>query len=113
MLFESWASLEDGGPALKQHCVNTPCLIAKWTRISDQLAYNTMPSKHYTQPNAGSTLVHRRRLWPSTIQHWTVLSVGGGVSTEYKLTPIQCMLTVRPASQVLDIFPGQWWACVA
>ena len=32
---------------------------------------------------------------------WTVLFVGGGVSTEYKLTPIQCMLNVGPASQVL------------
>ena len=35
-------------------------------------------------------LVHRRRLWPSIIQHWTLLSVGGCVSTEFKLTPIQC-----------------------
>ena len=72
-----------------------------------------MPSKHYTQPNAVLTLGHRRRLWPSTIQHWTVLSDGGGVSTEYKLTPIQCLLNVGPASTVPDIFSGQWWACVA
>ena len=28
-------------------------------------------------------------------------SVGGGVSTEYKLTPIQCLLNVGPASPVL------------
>ena len=83
------------------------------TRISGQLTYNRMPNKYYTQPNAGLTLVHRRRLWPSTIQHWVVLSVGGGVSTEYKLTPIQCLLNVGPASPVLDIFPGQWWTCVA
>ena len=40
---------EDGGPTLKQHCVNTPCFwIAKWSRISGQLVYNTMPSKHDT-----------------------------------------------------------------
>ena len=45
------------------------CWIAKWTRISSQLAYNTIPSKHYTQPNAGLPLVHRRWLWPSTIQY--------------------------------------------
>ena len=60
-----------------------------------------MPSEHDTfQPNSGSTLAHRRRLWPATIQHWTVLSVGSGVSTEYNLTPIQCLLNVgqRPVS---------------
>ena len=59
------------------------------------------PANMRRQPDAGSTLVHRRRLWPSTIQHWTVLSVGGGVSTEYKLTPIQCLLNIGPTSQVL------------
>ena len=53
------------------------------------------------QLNASSTLVHRRQLWPATVQHWTVLSVGGGVSTEYKLTQIQYLLNVGPASQVL------------
>ena len=53
------------------------------------------------QPDAGSTLVHRRRLWSATIQHWTVLTVGGGVFTGYKLTPIQCLLNVGLASPVL------------
>ena len=72
-----------------------------------------MPIKHYTQLNVGLTLVHRRQLWTSNIQYWTVLSVGDGVSTEYKLTPIQCLLNVGPVSPVLDIFPDQWWACVA
>ena len=67
-------------------------------------AYNTMPSKHYTNVNAGLMLVH---CWPSTILHWTVLSVGGGLSTQYKLAPIQCLLNVGAASPVLDIFPGQ------
>ena len=61
-----------------------------------------LPTANTTrQPNAGSTLVHRRRLWPSTIQHWLVLSVGGGVSTEYKLTLIQCLPNIGPASPVL------------
>ena len=60
-----------------------------------------MPSKQTRQPYAGSTLVHCRRLWPSSIQHWTVLSVGGGVSPEYKLTPIQCLLNFGPALPVL------------
>ena len=47
MLFQYGASVEDGRSTLKQHCVNTPvCWIAKWSRISGQLVYNTMPSKH-------------------------------------------------------------------
>ena len=59
------------------------------------------PANTTRQPNAGSTLVHRRWLWPSIIQHWTVLSVSGGVSTEYMQTPIQCLLNVGPVSPVL------------
>ena len=59
------------------------------------------PANTTRQPNAGSMLVHRRGLCPSTIQHWTVLSVGGGVFTEYKLTQIQCLLNVGPASVTL------------
>ena len=27
MLFQCWASVEDGGPTLKQHRVNAPCLL--------------------------------------------------------------------------------------
>ena len=27
MLFQCWASVEDGGPTLKQHWVNAPCLL--------------------------------------------------------------------------------------
>ena len=27
MLFQCWASVEDGGPTLKQHRVNDPCLL--------------------------------------------------------------------------------------
>ena len=56
------------------------------------------PANTTRQRNAGSTPDQRRRLWQSTFQHWTVLS---GVSTEYKLTPIQCLLNVGPASPVL------------
>ena len=58
-----------------------------------------MSSKHNSQPNAGSTLVHYRRLWLSTI-HWTVLSVGGGVS-RVQADTIQCLLNVGSASPVL------------
>ena len=61
----------------------------------------SLPSKHDTSTQCRFTLVHCRRLWPSTIQHWTVLSVGCCVSTEYKLTPIQCLLNVGSASPVL------------
>ena len=71
-------------------------------------SYNTMPSKHYTQPNAGLTLVHRLRLWPSTIQHWPVLSVGE-VQADTDPWSVKCWASAL----VLDIFPGQWWACVA
>ena len=81
MLFQCWASVEDRGPTLKQHCVNTPCLlVAKWIRIMQRPSH-LPPAKTTRQPNAGSTLVHRRQLWPPTIQHWTVFSVGGVVST--------------------------------
>ena len=27
MLIQCWASVEDGGPTLNQHCVNVPCLL--------------------------------------------------------------------------------------
>ena len=73
------------------------------------------PANTTHQPNAGSMLVHCRRLWPSTSQHWTVLFVGGGVSTESKLTPIQCLLNVGPASLVLGsihtalVSISCWW----
>ena len=73
------------------------------------------PANMTRQPDAGSTLVHRRRLWQSSMQHWTVLSVGSGVSTEYKLTPIQCMLNAGPASPVLSsihsalVSTSCWW----
>ena len=76
-----------------------------------------MPSKH-DRSTADSTLVHRCRLWPSTIQHCTVLSVGGGLSTEYKLTQVQCLLNVGPASPVLAsiysalVSTSCWWKCV-
>ena len=33
------------------------------------------------------------------------------MSTEYKLTPIQCLLNVGPASPVLDILPGLVGLC--
>ena len=65
-------------------------------------AYYIMPSKHDTSTQCRFNVTHRRRLWPSTIQHWTVLPVGSGVSTEYKLTPSQCLLNVGPASPVLS-----------
>ena len=29
MLFQCWASVEDGGPTLKQHWTNAPCLLGK------------------------------------------------------------------------------------
>ena len=76
---------------MKQHCVNTRvCWIAK--RI---IKPSRLPQANTThQPNAGSKLVPRRRLWPTTIQHWTVLSVGGGVSTDYKLTPNKSWVNV-------------------
>ena len=78
------------------------CWIAKGIRIMQRP--NRLPPSNMTrQPNAGSTLVHRRQLWPSTIQPWTVLYVGGGVSTKYKLTPIHCLSNVGPASPVLGI----------
>ena len=77
---------------------------------------------HYAQrthqPIADSTLFNHRRFWPSTIQLWTVLSVAGGVSTEYNLIPIQCLLNVRPASPVLAIIHSDlvsnscWRKCV-
>ena len=75
--------------------------MAEWKPISGQVAYHTMPSKHDTstqcQFNAGT---------PSPAlainhQYWTVLSVGGSVSTEYKLTLIQCLVNVGPASPAL------------
>ena len=31
MLFQCWASVEDGGPTLKQHWVNAPCLLGTKT----------------------------------------------------------------------------------
>ena len=68
-----WANIDT---ALCEYPEGRVCWIAKWTRIS--------PANKARQPNAGSTLVHCRRLWPSTIQHWTVLSIDSGVSTEYK-----------------------------
>ena len=72
-------------------------------RESDRfkVTFTICPANTTRQPNAGSTLVYRRRLWTSTIQHWTVLSVGGGVSLECKLTQIQCLWNVGPASPVL------------
>ena len=54
--------------------------------------------------------VHRRRLWPAAIQHWAVLSAGGGVSTEYKPTSTQmtvkCLASVAGAGQH-PLSPGQ------
>ena len=37
MLFQCWASVEDGGPTLKQHWVNTPCLLVDIPILSDGL----------------------------------------------------------------------------
>ena len=91
MLFQCWASVEDGGPTLKEHRVNTPFLLESLVDPYHAAAKKptTLCSANTTrQPNADSKLVHRRRLWPSTIQHWTVFSVGCGVSTGYKLTTI-------------------------
>ena len=82
---------------------------------SGQVPTKLCPANTTHQPNAGSTLAHRRRLWQSTIQHWSVLSVGGGVSTEYKLKPIQCLLNVGTAPPVLGsihsalVSTSCWW----
>ena len=38
MVFQCWASVEDGGPTLKQHCVNVSCC---WDRLAITL---TKPS---------------------------------------------------------------------
>ena len=58
MLFQCWASIEDGGPTLKQHCVNTRvCCIAKWSRISIQLLHHTMPGTHDTSTQADINLM--------------------------------------------------------
>ena len=82
-------------------------------QIQLEVAYHTMLSKHDT--STGSTLVHCRQPFPSTIQHWTVLSVRGDVSTEYNLTPIQCLSNVGPASAVLSsihsalVSTSCWW----
>ena len=93
MFFQCWASVKDSGPTLKQLCVNTPCL------LDSQVVPYQRPSGQVTrQLNSGSMLVHYRWLGPSTIQHWTVLSVGGGVSTKYNQTPIRCLLNVGPLS---------------
>ena len=32
MLFQCWASVEDGGPALKQHRMNASCLLGRASR---------------------------------------------------------------------------------
>ena len=34
MLFQCWASVEDGGPTLKQHWVNAPCLLGRDCPVS-------------------------------------------------------------------------------
>ena len=77
-----WAATLSSGQCQRRwaNIETTLCEYPVWTCISSQLAYNTIPSKHYTQLNAGLTLIHSRQLWRSVI--------GGGVSTEYKLTPI-------------------------
>ena len=33
MLFYRWASVEDGGPPLKQHWVNASCLLGVYWRV--------------------------------------------------------------------------------
>ena len=76
--------------------MNTPCLLC-WLiePVSTAKSPTTLcPANTTRQPNAGSTLVYRRRLWPSTIQHWTVVSVGSVVSTVYKLALSRCLLNV-------------------
>ena len=35
MLFQCWASVEDGGPTLKQHWVNAPCLLDRERKTYD------------------------------------------------------------------------------
>ena len=37
MLFQCWASVEDGGPTLKGHSVNTSCLLGRWLGYNDPL----------------------------------------------------------------------------
>ena len=35
MRFQCWASVEDVGPALKQHWANASCLLGGWTKQSE------------------------------------------------------------------------------
>ena len=69
-----------------------------------------LPPAHMTrQPHAGSTLVHRHRLWQSSMQHWTVLSDGSGVSTEYKYSMyVKCWASVAGAEQY-PFSPSQYF----
>ena len=48
MLFQCWASVEDGGPTLKQHWVNAPCLLGSFrTRPLGILLYHQAGAKVY------------------------------------------------------------------
>ena len=75
MLFQCWASIEDGGPTLKQHWVNSPCLLGRhlpgWSRNQKFIAWKppwmmTFPASMRHWPNIGLLLGQSHRRWANS-----------------------------------------------
>ena len=104
MLFQCWASVEDGVPALKQLCVNAPCLLG-WAsayarcNIFFDFTHDTIPCKHDTST----------RCWVNVGPvdagpHWT--SIGSMCRVFYVPTKrgglVRCWGKVWTASMMLE-----------